>query len=473
MPGLFRNRKKKRVLVLGLDCAGPQLVFDQFKDDLPTLSSLVSQGTWGELQSSIPCITVPAWASMLSSRDPGVLGVYGFRNRTDNSYKEMAVADSTLIKAKRVWDYVGESGRKSVVIGVPQTYPLHSLTGHMVSCFLTPGTESAFTYPALFKQEVLKVTPDYKFDVRNFRTPDKAWLLQQLMDMTEVQFRLVQYTIKTKPWDFFMHVNIGVDRLHHGFWRFHDPTHRLYEPGNPLNDSVRNYYKLVDAMARQLIEVAGDDVAVLVVSDHGVSRMDGGICINEWLWRNGWLALKNPPPEGKLMPFEQADVDWEHTRAWAAGGYYGRVFLNVEGREPQGVIPADQYEAAREELAAALKAIPIPNDNASGEFETQVFKPQEIYQEVRNIAPDLMIYFGGLHWRAVGSLGHGDTYTLENDTGPDDANHAVNGLFILYEPGVKGAGRVNGHQLMDIAPTLLRQMGIDIPSEMQGKVIAT
>src|SRR6185369_1443336 len=100
MPRLFGSRKKKRVLVLGLDCAGPQLVFDQFKDDLPTLSSLVSQGTWGELQSSIPCITVPAWASMLSSRDPGVLGVYGFRNRKDFLYDGLATADSDSIRVK-------------------------------------------------------------------------------------------------------------------------------------------------------------------------------------------------------------------------------------------------------------------------------------------------------------------------------------------------------------------------------------
>ena len=94
-----------------------------------------------------------------------------------------------------------------------------------------------------------------------------------------------------------------------------------------------------------------------------------------------------------------------------------------------------------------------------------------MYTQVNNIAPDLMVYFGDLHWRAVGSLGHGKHWTLENDTGPDYANHAVQGMFILNEPGKKGAGRVDGHQLMDIAPTLLDRFGLAIPSEMQGKVI--
>jgi predicted AlkP superfamily phosphohydrolase/phosphomutase len=173
-------------------------------------------------------------------------------------------------------------------------------------------------------------------------------------------------------------------------------------------------------------------------------------------------------PDGILVKFEDADVDWSRTRAWSSGGYYGRVFLNVEGREPQGFIPAAQYEAVRDELAAALRAIPGPQGEA---LETQVFKPETIYQEVHGVAPDLMVYFGGLHWRSVGTLGHGRHYTFENDTGPDDANHAVNGMFILHEPHRKGAGRVSGHQLMDIAPTLLNRLNIPIPLEMQGHII--
>jgi predicted AlkP superfamily phosphohydrolase/phosphomutase len=469
MGRLFARRKKSnRVLVIGLDCAGPQLVFDQFKADLPVLSSLARQGTWGELESSIPCITIPAWSSMLSSRDPGSLGCYGFRNRVDYSYNPMSLASSATIKEKRVWDYVGESGKQSVVIGVPQTYPLRPLNGHMVSGLLTPGVESAFAYPAIFKQEILKVAPDYVFDVKGFRLMEKASLLQQIIDMTEIQFRLVAHTLKYKPWDFFMYVNIGVDRIHHSFWRYHDPQHRLHEPGSPFANAIHDYYTMVDSLIGQMIEMAGDDVTVLVVSDHGVKRLDGAICVNEWLWRSGWLVLKTPPPDGMIVPFEQADVDWSRTRAWASGGYYGRVFLNVAGREPQGVISPDAYQETRAELADLLAVIPDPEGRA---MATTVFKPEEIYPEVRGIAPDLLVYFGDLHWRAVGSLGYGRHYTLENDTGPDDANHAMNGMFILYEPGRTGSGCNTGHQLMDIAPTILNQLNMPIPGVMQGRLI--
>lgn len=455
--------------MLGLDCAAPELLFEGFHAELPTFAALMRGGTWGELASSIPCITVPAWTSMLSSRDPGALGIYGFRNRADRSYNAMRTADNSAIQVKRVWDHLGDAGKRSIVVGVPQTYPLRPLNGEMISCFLTPNTDSAFTYPAILKQEVLSVAPNYQFDVRDFRTDDKAQLHQSLLDMTEVQYKTVEHLLTKHDWDFFMHVNIGVDRVHHGFWRYQDPQHRLYEAGSPFANVIREYYKLVDTYAKRLIERAGDDTQVLVVSDHGAKRMDGGICINEWLWRNGWLALHTPPPDGQIISLEKADVDWSRTKAWASGGYYARVFLNVAGREPQGAINPTDYEQVRDELTAALVAIPDADGNT---LSTQVFKPETIYQQVNGIAPDLMVYFGDLHWRAVGGLGYGAYHTLENDTGPDDANHAQNGVFILHDPLTRGRGRIDGHQLMDIAPTLLNLMGIKPSPDMQGKSIA-
>ncbi|MBZ0299130.1 MAG: alkaline phosphatase family protein, partial [Anaerolineae bacterium] len=362
MAWLLRGKKRrKKVLVLGWDCAPPELVFDQFAADMPVITRLRQGGTWGDLESSIPCITVPAWSSMLSSRDPGVLGIYGFRNRADYTYRQMTKADSTTVREKRVWDYASDAGLESIVLGVPQTYPVQPVNGWLVSDFLTPGTGSAFTYPAVLKQDVLRLAPDYPFDVRDFRTDDKQRLLQRITDLTEIQFKLVKHAITARHWDFLMHVNIGVDRIHHGFWRFHDPQHRLHEPGNPFIHAIRDYYRMIDRMAGELIARAGDETTVLVVSDHGVSRMDGGICLNEWLWRAGWLSLRTPPPEGRITPFEQLDIDWSRTRAWGSGGYYGRIFLNVAGREPQGCIPPAAYEQTRSELAAALATVSGPD----------------------------------------------------------------------------------------------------------------
>lgn len=463
---LQRRKQTQKLLLLGLDCASPFLIFEQFRDDLPTLSALMKKGTWGILKSSIPCITVPAWASMTSSRDPGVLGIYGFRNRSDYSYDKLQVADAKAVREKRIWDYVGEAGKKSLVLNVPQTYPVKPVEGHLVSGFLTPDSNAQFAYPAIFKAEVLKQISDYPFDIRNFRNVPRETLLQAITELTNKQYRLFEYALKTKDWDFAMHVNIGVDRIHHAFWRYHDPEHRLYETDSPFRNAIHEYYVMVDTWLAKIIEAAGDDVIVLVASDHGVKRMDGAIAINEWLWQKGWLALKGDVQE--IEAFSHEMVDWSKTRAWSTGGYYGRIFLNVEGREAEGIIAKEDYEAVRNELAREICAI---LDDKGQALKTKVFKPQEIYEEVNNVAPDLMVYFGDLHWRCVGSIGYGKHYTFENDTGPDDANHAEEGMFILYNPHESAKGRVKDYQLMDIAPTVLSLMNIDIPEIMQGHII--
>ena len=451
----------QKLFVIGLDCAEPSLVFDRWREELPHLSQLMETGTFGELESTIPPITVPAWTCMLTGKDPGELGFYGFRNRADYSYDQMNIATSAAVKHARVWDRASAEGKRVVVIGVPQTYPPRPLNGYLVTSFLTPSTFSRYTYPPSLKAEIAQVVGDYMLDVQDFRTEDKDYLLRQIYDMTEKRCRLVRHFLRTKPWEFFMWVEMGVDRIHHGFWKYMDPTHPKHEPGNRYQDAIRDYYRYLDAQIGEMLELVPDDAAVLVMSDHGAQPMKGGICFNEWLMREGYLVLEDQP-EG-IVPLAKCEINWRRTRAWGAGGYYGRLFLNVEGREPQGVIPPEEYEATREELIAKLEALADPQGRNIG---TRVFRPEEIYRGVNNIPPDLIVYFGNLAWRSVGSVGLGAIHTFENDIGPDDANHAQNGLFILTVPGRAGRGRVKARSWRAVAPTMLELLGLKVPAEM-------
>jgi len=471
---LFGRKKKTKVFVIGLDCAPPELIFDTWRDKLPNFKRLIDGGATSELYSSTPAITVPAWSSMTSSKDPGVLGFYGFRNRRDYTYDNRYIATGLAVKEKRVWDILGEAGLESIIVGVPQTYPVKPVNGHLISSFLTPSTTNPkiqWTHPASLQNELEKLLSPavYDVDVPQFRTDDKAFLLQQIYDMTEKRFKVLRYLMDEKPWDFFMFVEMGVDRIHHGLWAHHDPEHRNHDPNGPFVNAIWEYYLYLDKEIGTLLDKLPPDTHVIVVSDHGVKKMDGGICINEWLRREGYLTLFDDPPEGILSSFEKVEVDWSNTRAWGDGGYYGRIFLNVKGREPNGTIHPDEYESFRDELADHIRSIPTPDGEG---LDTKVFKPQEIYREVRGVAPDLLVYFDNLGWRSVGSFGHGDIYTLENDTGPDDANHAVNGMWI-YTPPDKDLGGVSlpPTQLMDFAPTVLDIFGLPIPDDMQGKVI--
>ncbi|MFQ5343184.1 MAG: sulfate adenylyltransferase [Anaerolineae bacterium] len=460
--------KPRKVFVIGLDCAEPSLVFDKWRDELPNLSRLLDQGAYGELESSTPPITVPAWSSMLSSRDPGQLGFYGFRNRADYSYDKMTIATSSAVRAPRVWDILGRAGKQVVVVGVPQTYPIRPVNGHLISSFLTPPG-AKYTYPTDFATEVESLVGEYLVDVPHFRTDDKDYLLEQIYDMTEKRFTVLKHLMRTRPWDFFMFVEMGVDRIHHGFWKYHDPSHPKYVPGNPYENAIQDYYRYIDREIGEMVDSLDDDTVVMVISDHGAKSMDGGICFNEWLIQEGYLVLKDKPTEG-IVPLEKCEVDWARTKAWGAGGYYGRLFLNVQGREPQGVIPARDYERTRDELTEKLIAL---QDHQGRVIPgTRVLKPQEVYREVNNIPPDLIVYFGDLRWRSVGSLGLNRIHTFENDTGPDDANHAQMGLYMFYDPRENLAGRVlQGMQLEDVAPTILDLMGLPVPREMEGEVI--
>ena len=459
----------KKILVIGLDCAEPSLVFDRWLDDLPNLRQLMAGGTYGRLTSTIPAITVPAWSSMMSSRDPGQLGFYGFRNRADYSYERMNIASGQSVKVDRVWDLLSQAGRHVVLVGVPQTYPVKPVNGCLVSCFLTPSTRSPFTHPAELKVEIGKlVGGEYLFDVPQFRTENKDDLLEQIYHMADQQQQVVLHLMTTKPWDMFMHVDMGVDRIHHGFWKFFDERHPLYEPGNRYETAVHDYYVHLDQHIGERLALLDDGTQVLVVSDHGAKPMMGGICFNEWLKQEGYLTLEYEP-EGGIVPLEKCEVDWDKTIAWGSGGYYARLNLNVRGREPNGVIAPADYERVCDELAERIAGITDPEGNNLGSV---AYKPEDLYLEVNNIPPDLIVYLGNLGWRSVGSLGLGRIHTFENDTGPDDANHAQEGLYIYYDPKRQGQGLGPKRHLMDVAPAILEQLDLPVPEAMQGTSLA-
>jgi predicted AlkP superfamily phosphohydrolase/phosphomutase len=451
-----------KILVMGLDCAAPELLLGE---DLPNFRRLMAGGIFGTMESVVPPITVPAWMCLSTGQDPGCLGVYGFRNRVDHSYDGFRTADSRWFRAPTMWDQVAVQGGRSILAGVPPSYPPGRMNGIRVGCFLTPDpARDVFTHPAALGPRINELVGGYPVDVKGFRTEDKDRLLSEIREMTLKHFQVLRHLLTTEPWDYFHFVEIGLDRIHHGFWKHHDPRHVQHDPASPYRDVVRDYYRLLDHEIGSLLEALDDETLLLVVSDHGARALDGGFCVNEWLLREGYLVLRTRPK--KVTTFEELDVDWSRTRAWSSGGYYARVFLNVRGREPEGTVSPEDYDRVREELVLRLESTADPEGRPLG---TRAFKPQEIYARVEGVAPDLIVHFGELAWRAIGGVGYGRLHVQENDTGPDDCNHAQLGAFILAGPGVPDAGEVQGARLLDVAPTLLSAAGYDLAPSMLGR----
>ncbi|HMQ16763.1 MAG TPA: alkaline phosphatase family protein [Phycisphaerae bacterium] len=454
----------EKVAVIGLDCAEPSLVFDRWIDDLPNIRRLMETGLHGRLESCLPPITVPAWSCMATSKDPGTLGCYGFRNRKDHSYDGLSIATNLIVREPRVWDLVGAAGRKSIAVGVPQTFPItRPMPGWQVTCFLTPTLESGYTSPPELAQEIEQLVGEYMVDVKGFRTDDKQWLLGQIYEMTDKRFKVCKRLLETRPWDLFWMVEMGVDRIHHGYWQYMDAQHHRYQPGNPFEHAIHDYYVHIDRWIGELLGVMDvQETAVWVVSDHGAKRMDGGFCFNDWLIRQGLLVMKAPVTQPSKFKFE--DVDWTRTRCWGEGGYYGRLFINLRGREPTGTVSAADYEGLRNELIAKLEAL---EDDKGRPMGTRAYKPEQIYRKINGVPPDLIVIFGDLHWRSVGTVGNPSVYTFENDTGPDDANHAQQGMYIVSHPSIRPERR--DASLYDVTPTILRQMGQAASGDMVGR----
>jgi predicted AlkP superfamily phosphohydrolase/phosphomutase len=449
-----------KVMVIGLDSAPPALVFDEGWNDLPTLRGLARAGAWGPLRSTHPPITVPAWSAMMSGADPGQLGFYGFRNRRGATYDGYEIANASVLRTERVWERLARQGRPVTLVGVPQTYPVKPITGCVVSDFLTPSTKHPYTWPADLRDEVERVADGYVLDVDDFRTADKSALLERIHAKTEKHQRVARHLAATRPWDFFMVVEMGVDRIQHGFWGYCDPTHRKYRAGNPFERALLDYYRGLDRHVGDLISLAPRDTAVLVVSDHGARKMEGGLCINEWLLEQGYLRLHEYPTTPKR--FEELAVDWDHTLAWGEGGYHGRLFLNVRGREPRGTIAPGDVERVREELIKRIAAITDPDGRNIG---SHAHRPEELYPNgAAGSPPDLTVYFGDLAWRSVGSVGLRSIHTFDNDTGPDEANHDWDGIFIANATAARAlgrAGRQEGLRITDVAGLIQRLFDAD------------
>ncbi|EQD29742.1 type I phosphodiesterase/nucleotide pyrophosphatase [mine drainage metagenome] len=455
-----------RILVLGLDSVPPSLLFDRFLPRMPNVRKLLARSAYGTLRSTDPPITVPAWAVLFSGMDPGSLGIYGFRHRRPGTYWENYVPTSRTVRHPQVWDYLSRQGKRACVIGMPPGYPPPSINGIYISDFLTPSKARDFVSPGSLTDEIDRVAGGYVFDVP-FRADDRERIGNELMEMTRKHFRVARHLWDRERWDLFALHEIGPDRIHHTFWKFFDPTHPRYEENPRLRALVEDYYSLLDDEIGQLLQRVPADVRIWLVSDHGSQAMQGCFCINEWLMANGFLFLKGPRP-APGTPIEKVAVDWSRTQAWGSGGYYARIFYNVKGREPEGLVAPDQVAALESRLIQGLEAVLKPDGTPLG---ADVRPPRSLYREVWGDAPDLMAYFGDVAWRSAGTIGHPTLFLMENDTGPDDSVHSFDGVYAVT--GTRDGAGIHGPQerILDVAPTLLETLGIPVPERMQGRSI--
>lgn len=459
-----RGTHERVLLVIGLDGAAPGLLFHRLRPHMPAVSSLMARGMFGTLRSTVPPITVPAWACMLSGRDPGELGIYGFRDRVPGS-RNLRICTAEDMRAPRVWDVLAEAHRTSSVLYVPPTWPPRPVAGEMVSCLLTPGPTSRHTWPPSLERELAERVGAHAPDVA-ISSPDEETLFERLYEAAAHHFDAAEHLLVTRRRDFVMMVEMGTDRLQHAFWPALDPDDPRHDPTSPRVRDARDYYAYLDARIGRLLERAGERAHVMIVSDHGARPLRGGVRMNEWLRREGWLVLRSEP-RGPI-PLDRAPIDWTRTRAWAEGGYYARIWLNVEGLAPEGAIALE--EAARE-LDQLEEVIASMRDDRGAPIASRIFRPARHYRAARGRPPDLLVFPGDLDLRALGEVG-GDVAVPAECAGRhrfDGCNHDWEGVYILAGPDVPRAGRRDGASIHDVGATALALLGVPVPPGWLGR----
>jgi predicted AlkP superfamily phosphohydrolase/phosphomutase len=460
-----------KVVVVGLDGLNPELV-DRWIDELPNMARMQSDGIWGPLESTVPPITPQAWTCAQSSKNPGAIGFWDFAYRDDYVYGEPKLVDSSLqIRANPLYKRLSDMGKRTAIINVPVSYPPQPVqNGYVITSFMTPSLDKQFTHPPELRDEVSALVGEYLIDAStsemNFRQMDKDLVLERIYRMDTQRFELLKHFIREKDCDYVFCVIMGTDRMPHLFYRYFDEKHVHYDPDPKYANALKDHYKFCDRQIGEVRDLLSPETALIVHSDHSVQRLDGRVNLNEWLLREGYLVLHERP--SRLTPLRDCRVDWMRSKAWATG-YTGQIYLNMRGREPQGIVRPQDYHRLLDELVEKLSAIPSPNGTA---MDSRMLKRVNIHSgPYSRFGPDLFTIFDDYRYNISELVGYqnGAIHSYDTTKGPDDGGHGPYGYYCIAGPGVPSLGKIAGPSLLDIAPTVMSLLALDVPTDMEGK----
>jgi len=504
----------KRAIVIGLDGATFDLLLPLAeKGYLPNLRRMMEGGTWGALRTVIPPGTGPAWSSITTGLDPSNHGVFDFIVRAQNSY-DLAFLNGRALRVPTVWDLVGRSGGKVLVLNVPMTYPPRAVNGWLVSGLLTPPGCSECTYPGELYGEILKISPHYKIVPTETAGPGKVdAFLDDVTRVLDAKIKVLKELIARADWTFIMQVFNETDFVQHALWHVIDPDHPRYRQSDfeRYGERVFGIYSRIDQLLGEIKQAIGDDAIMMVVSDHGHGPLTDFLHANNLLLKLGMMKIKRSPfsrlkylafrmgltplrafriaeilglskrrmqlrwtTKGynllKSLFFSFSDIDWRRTRAYAiSGGLYGGIFVNLEGREPEGAVKPDDYEATRSELRRMLLEVSHPSRKTC--LVREVIGREEIYKgRFTHRAPDLYFLPESPTTAVFGDFEFSSNRICEPAAAAISAQHRMEGVFIAQGEGLKHGHKVEGMRVIDVAPLILYHLGLPIPSVLDGKL---
>lgn len=464
------QRPARPLLVVGWDGATPELVEPWLADGtLPNLARLKQRGSFSRFRSLIHPLSPAAWTSAFTGLNPGRHGVWDFGHVQPGTY-EVAPTDARSRHGATLWDIAGECGLRSAVINVPLSHPSGPIEGVFV-----PGVGASElagnTHPANLAELIRAEVPGYVLDANAYEHADPADFLASVEAMVEARTQVAVSLLRRERPDLFVCVYVATDRVQHAFWKQAD------KPGWRFRNAVRDCYVQLDDALGRLMAAAGDDAAVLVVSDHGFGDLDGDLYLNAVLEEMGLLAVRRPAPKrrwwrrrgvGPATPGATfGDIDWERTRAYARG-LFGCVWLNQRGREPNGQVePGPEADALLEQITERMLSL----KHGREPLIDAVFRGDELYAGPHaERGPDLVVVPHEYRWmtrsgREIGPPGVITAETAVRHTG----NHRMDGVLVAGGPGIAMGAEPGTTRLLDLTPTCLALLGIEVPRRLDGR----
>jgi predicted AlkP superfamily phosphohydrolase/phosphomutase len=492
-----------KLLIIGFDGATFDLITPWAEaGHLPNLARLMKQGVHGDLLSTLPPVTSPAWPTFMTGCNPGKHDVFDFIQPHGANF---TLVNSTRLKQPPIWQRLSEAKYRVGVINVPVTYPPQAVNGFMISGLLSPKS-SNICYPAdlinHYKPELgrYRVAPDIQYKPGN-----EDEYIEDMYDLIRTRGEWGLKLMKEEPWDVLMVHFLAMDLMKHALWRFMDHSHPRYEP-SPYQHAIRDGYALVDAYIGRLLDRLPDDAATIVMSDHGFGPLNKMVNLNIFLMQKGLMKLKRDPwtqlkaaafrygltPSaayrwiermglqnlvtrfskktrnnfiGKFLSFDS--VDWKRTVAYSMG-HVGQVYLNVAGREPYGIINPENYHQTRQEVIDTLKEL---RDRDGRPLVTKIIPGEEAYHgPYAHKGPDLHLILDDYNMIACplfATEGKVMTHQIRGDSGC----HRSQGIFIAHGPAIKQGITLPDSRILDLAPTILHMMGVPVPRVLDGRVL--
>lgn len=372
----------RRTAVLGLDGVPFSLLKRLFhQGDLPCLAQAAADGAFLKMETVLPPVSPVAWTSFLTGVGPGAHGIFGF---TDLRPGAVSIRFPSLddVRHPTIWQH--RPDLRTIVLNVPFTYPARPLNGILISGFTAPMLARA-VYPEALLPWLTAKNYQVDADIERARS-DRRFLLDELFRLLSIRWEVTAALVETHPWDLFIGVLTGTDRLNHFLFDAAD------DPGHPLHADFLAYYRAVDAFVGGFREKIGRETRLIMLSDHGFTRLKTQVYVNHILRTRGWLRFRSDEP---------ASLEDVHHESMAFAMDANRIYFHSRDRfRAAPIAPAEKLELRtrlqRELRGLTLADAGITDREGDGEPGDRLFDDvlarEEIFQgDCAHLAPDLVL----------------------------------------------------------------------------------